>query len=168
MSCRHRDRCAVCDVKRESASSSVQAATFVKLSGDACIHTHEGQLLTLNIVILLHFLFFISLILHSMFPCSSQKLSMASNWISEMYLCTKKQVLSTIKKYVNSVLKENKVHNYILLFHLDVMDNFCDEQGNMECNIREIKNRKCNRITMLRVSSCPSCVWMQASPQSTA
>ena len=85
-----------------------------------------------------------------------------------MYLCTKKQVLSTIKKYVNSVLKENKVHNYILLFHLDVMDNFCDEQGNMECNIREIKNRKCNRITMLRASSCPSCVWMQASPQSTA
>ena len=48
------------------------------------------------------------------------------------------------------------------------MDNFCDEQGNMECNIREIKNRKCNRITMLRASSCPSCVWMQASPQSMA
>ena len=34
----------------------------------------------------------------------------------------------------------------------------------MECNIREIKNRKCNRITMLRASSCHSCVWMQASP----
>ena len=48
------------------------------------------------------------------------------------------------------------------------MDNFFDDQRNMECNIREIKNRKCNRITMLRASSCPSCVWMQASPQSTA
>ena len=58
--------CGVCGaLERESASSSVQAATFVKLSGDACIHTHEGQLLALNIVILLHFLFFISLILHS-------------------------------------------------------------------------------------------------------
>ena len=34
----------------------------------------------------------------------------------------------------------------------------------MECNIREIKKRKCNRITMLRASSCPSCVWMQISP----
>ena len=56
------------------------------------------------------------------------------------------------------------VHKYISLIQLDAMDNFCDEQGNMECNIREIKNRKCNRITMLRVSSCPSCVWMQASP----
>ena len=72
--------CGVCGaLERESASSSVQAATFVKLSGDACIHTHEGQLLALNIVILLHFLFFISLILHSMFLCSSQKLSMTSN-----------------------------------------------------------------------------------------
>ena len=56
------------------------------------------------------------------------------------------------------------VHKYISLIHLDVMDNFCDEQRNMECNIREIKNRKCNRITMLRASSCPSRVWMQASP----
>ena len=66
------------------------------------------------------------------------------------------------------MLKRNKVHKYILLIHLDVMDNFFDGQRNMECNIREIKNRKCNRITMLRASSCPSCVWMQASPQSTA
>ena len=67
--------CGVCSaLERESASSSVQAAAFVKLSGDACIHTHEWQLLALNIVILLHFLFFISLILHSMFYCSSQKI----------------------------------------------------------------------------------------------
>ena len=44
------------------------------------------------------------------------------------------------------------------------MVTFCVEQENMECNIREIKNRKCNRITMLRASSCHSCVWMQASP----
>ena len=58
-----------------------------------------------------------------------------------MYLCTKNQVLSTITKYVNSVLKGNKVHNYILVIHLDVLDNFCDEQKNMECNIREIKIR---------------------------
>ena len=55
------------------------------------------------------------------------------------------------------------VHKYILLIQLDVMDNFCDEQENMECYIREIKNRKCNRITMLRASSCHSCVWMQVS-----
>ena len=41
--------CGVCGaLERESASSSVQAATFVKLSGDACIHTHEWQLLGLN------------------------------------------------------------------------------------------------------------------------
>ena len=31
------------------------------------------------------------------------------------------------------------VHKYILLIHLDVMDNFCDEQKDMECNTREIK-----------------------------
>ena len=58
-----------------------------------------------------------------------------------MYLCAKNQVLSTIKKYVNSVLQGNKVHKYILLNQLHVMDNFCDEQKNMECNIREIKIR---------------------------
>ena len=56
-----------------------------------------------------------------------------------MYLCTKNQVLSTIKKYVNSVQKGSKVYNYILLIHLDAMDNFSDEPKNMECNIREIK-----------------------------
>ena len=39
-----------------------------------------------------------------------------------------KQVLSTIKKYVNIVEKGNKVHKYILLIQLDVMYNFCDEQ----------------------------------------
>ena len=33
------------------------------------------------------------------------------------------------------------VHKYIILIQLDVMANFCDEQYNMECNIREIKNR---------------------------
>ena len=33
------------------------------------------------------------------------------------------------------------VHKYILLIQLHVMDNFCDEQKNMECNIREIKIR---------------------------
>ena len=33
------------------------------------------------------------------------------------------------------------VHKYILLIQLDVMYNFCDEQKNMECNIREIKIR---------------------------
>ena len=33
------------------------------------------------------------------------------------------------------------VHKYILLIQLRVMDNFCDEQKNMECNIREIKIR---------------------------
>ena len=46
--------CRVCGaLERESASSSEQAATYVKLSGDTCIHTHEWQLLALNIVILL-------------------------------------------------------------------------------------------------------------------
>ena len=68
----HRDRC-VC----------LERVT-VKMSGDACNRTHEWQRLSLNIVILLHFLFFISLILHSMLFCSSQKLSMASKWISKM------------------------------------------------------------------------------------
>ena len=33
------------------------------------------------------------------------------------------------------------VQEYILLIQLHVMDNFCDEQKNMECNIREIKIR---------------------------
>ena len=33
-------------------------------------------------------------------------------------------VLSTIKKYVNSVKKGKKVYKYILLIQLDVMDNF--------------------------------------------
>ena len=56
------------------------------MSGDACNYTHEWQLLALNIVILLHFLFFISLMLHSMLFCSSQKLSMTCNWISKIYV----------------------------------------------------------------------------------
>ena len=43
----HRDRCVV-RLERERASSSVPAATFVKMSGDACNHTHEWQLLGLN------------------------------------------------------------------------------------------------------------------------
>ena len=43
----HRDRCAVRE-ERERASSSVPAATFVKMSGDACNHTHKWQLLGLN------------------------------------------------------------------------------------------------------------------------
>ena len=42
----HRDRCAC--LERERASSSVAAATFVKMSGDACNHKHEWQLLGLN------------------------------------------------------------------------------------------------------------------------
>ena len=41
--------CAVCvPQKRERASCMVEAATFVKLSGDACTHTHEWQLLRFN------------------------------------------------------------------------------------------------------------------------
>ena len=41
--------CGVCGaLERERASCTVEAATFVCLSGDACIHTHEGQLLELN------------------------------------------------------------------------------------------------------------------------
>ena len=43
----HRDRCAV-RLERERASCTVEAATIVRLSGDACIHTHEWQLLGLN------------------------------------------------------------------------------------------------------------------------
>ena len=35
-------------LERERASCTVEAATFVKLSGNACIHTHEWQLLGLN------------------------------------------------------------------------------------------------------------------------
>ena len=38
----HRDRCAMC-LERESAN-----CTVVRLSGDVCIHTHELQLLGLN------------------------------------------------------------------------------------------------------------------------
>ena len=34
------------------------------------------------------------------------------------------------------------VHKYILLIQLHVMDNFCDEQKNMEGNIREINIKK--------------------------
>ena len=34
--------------KRESARCTVEAATFVKMSGEACIHTHGWQLLGLN------------------------------------------------------------------------------------------------------------------------
>ena len=37
--------------------------------------------------------------------------------------------------------KEIKYIITFLLIHLDVMYNFCDEQKNMECNIREIKIR---------------------------
>ena len=80
-----------------------------------------------------------------------------------MYLCTL-FLFNTLLTYFLIVDQTCFfVHKYILLIQLDVMDYFCDEQRNMECNIREIKNRKCNRITMLRASSCPSCVWMQAS-----
>ena len=43
----HRDRCAV-HLEGDRASSSVPAATYVKTSGDACNHTHEWQLLGLN------------------------------------------------------------------------------------------------------------------------
>ena len=32
-------------------------------------------------------------------------------------------------------------HNYILIIHFDVMDNFCNDQQNIECNIKEIKIR---------------------------
>ena len=56
------------------------------------------------------------------------------------------------------------VHKYILLIQLHVMDNFCDEQKNMECNIREIKIRKFPLSPMLSPSGCHSCVWLQASP----
>ena len=42
------DVCACGALERERASCTVEAATFVKLSGDACIHTHEWQLLGLN------------------------------------------------------------------------------------------------------------------------
>ena len=45
----HRDRCRVCTTeKRESARCMAEAATFVKMSGEACIHTHGWQLLGLN------------------------------------------------------------------------------------------------------------------------
>ena len=44
----HTDRCVCGTLERERASSSVPAATFVKMSGDACNHTHEWQLLGLN------------------------------------------------------------------------------------------------------------------------
>ena len=40
--------CDVCALERERASCTVEAATFVRLSGDACTHTHEGQLLELS------------------------------------------------------------------------------------------------------------------------
>ena len=62
----HGDRCVVC-LERESTNCMVEAATFVWMSGGDCIHTAEWQLLALNIVILLHYLFFISLILLSIF-----------------------------------------------------------------------------------------------------
>ena len=42
------DMCVRSALERERASCTVEAATFVKLSGDACIHTHEWQLLGLN------------------------------------------------------------------------------------------------------------------------
>ena len=60
----HRD--VLCTLK-ERGNCTVEAVTFVWLSGGACIHTLEWLLLALNIVILLHYLLFISLILHSMF-----------------------------------------------------------------------------------------------------
>ena len=44
----HTDRCVCGTLERERASSSVPAATFVKMSGDACNQTHEWQLLGLN------------------------------------------------------------------------------------------------------------------------
>ena len=45
----HRDWCGVCGaLERERASSSEHAATFVKMSGGAWNHTHEWQLLGLN------------------------------------------------------------------------------------------------------------------------
>ena len=40
----HRDRCSVCALERERARSRSKAV----LCGDACIHTHEGQLLEFN------------------------------------------------------------------------------------------------------------------------
>ena len=40
----HRDRCGVCALERERARSRSKAV----LCGDACIHTHEGQLLEFN------------------------------------------------------------------------------------------------------------------------
>ena len=40
--------CGVCALDRERASCMVEVATFVRLSGNAYIHTHEGQVLELN------------------------------------------------------------------------------------------------------------------------
>ena len=57
--------CSVCSaLERESASSTVQAATFVKMSGEACIHTHEWQLLGLNMGLNGNLSSFFPLILH--------------------------------------------------------------------------------------------------------
>ena len=56
----YRDRCVV-RLKRERANCMVEVATFVWSSGGVCIHSAEWLLLALNIVILLHYLFFISL-----------------------------------------------------------------------------------------------------------
>ena len=51
---------------------------------------------------------------------------------------------------------------YMNTFYIYMSWIFCDEQKNMECNIREIKYFPLS--PMLSPSTCHSCVWLQASP----
>ena len=55
----------MCGVHREGDTCSVEAATFVWFCGEAYSHKLKLKLLVFIIVILLHYLFFISLILYS-------------------------------------------------------------------------------------------------------
>ena len=57
--------CVCATEKREGLGHIVRGM----LSEGACIHTVEWILQAINIVTLLHYVFFISLILHSMFCC---------------------------------------------------------------------------------------------------
>ena len=63
---RERERDVVC-LERENANCMVEAASFVWLSGAACIHTAEWQLLTLNNSFALSVLFFSYITLHVLF-----------------------------------------------------------------------------------------------------
>ena len=55
-----------------------------------------------------------------------------------MYLCTLFPFYTLLTYFLMLDKTLVFVHKYILLVQLHVMDKFCDEQKNMEGNIREI------------------------------